>query len=201
MSAPSYLIGEPDEVVQLAKRSDHNERIISELKPALTVAFLTTKAENPCLEIGCREGGSGSYTMHWIRREGLGRKFYSVDSDECPQLFHEIVKNWQIQHRHYKQSQESFILEILPNLNETLGFVFLDADHSYENVVKHMKALIPYLANGAIVAVDDVDGWKEIPKIEGVVELFFPQVDQGPHTGPEGKHVAYWMKVSLGLID
>lgn len=42
-----------------------------------------------------------------------------------------------------------------------LDFVFIDAEHQEQATLDHFEVLLPYLADGAIVAFDDVD-WAEV---------------------------------------
>lgn len=181
-----------EELLKLAsEKSDHGDRVV-ELEPAIEEAIRNTSPEYPALEIGNREGGSALLIMLYINTEGKRRDFITCDTNSWPKLIVEWTKKLGINSAHYQMTQELFVADVAKNY--TFGFVYLDADHNQTNVVRDIGILIPRLAKGAIVAVDDVESWGELPGFEGLERIEFA-VDEGHKLGVHGHHIIYYRRL------
>ena len=179
-----------EELLKLAsEKSDHGDRVV-ELKPAIEEAIRNTSPEYPALEIGNREGGSALLILAHLGKEGKHRELITADVNDCAKIVAERAGNLSIPYRHFKGTQEDFV----KNNAMTFGFVYLDADHVQTNVVRDIGILIPRLAKGAIVAVDDVEDWGELPSFEGLERIEYA-VDEGNKLGVHGHHAAFYRKL------
>ena len=174
-----------DEMLKEAESSDHGQRIVKELEPALKDALSRTTA--PALEIGNREGGSGAVIIYYLDLEGRNRRFVTVDINVAPERITRLAKN----HEHFRAEQKDWVVQN----KEIFGFMFLDAEHDRDPVVKDMETLAPYLAEGGIMVVDDTNDWKDIPDdFAGLkrTDYGMRDIDSG---NPD--HVCYWTKVQI----
>jgi predicted O-methyltransferase YrrM len=160
-----------DELLRLAKlNSDHKEKVI-ELEPAIIESLANTDPKYPALEVGSRYGGSSCLILAHIEKEAKHRPFVTVDVD--PE--HERIREWTgklgVPWTHYRTSQEEFVSK-----NSTVfGFVYLDADHEEARVKRDIGLLIPYIAPGGIIAVDDVENWSSLPSYEGLERVDYSE--------------------------
>jgi cephalosporin hydroxylase len=177
-----------EEMLAEAKaKSDHHDRV-TELEPALMASLSATDPTLPVLEIGNRDGGSGILIM-WHARP---REFVSCDIGPAPGIFAEWSAKLGVRHTHFQSSQKDFINGEAKN--HTWGFVYFDADHREEDVMEDMKAMVPYLARGCILAVDDVNEWSSLPEVEGLEMVDF-HMDEGTSLGKHGHHFMAWRKL------
>ena len=179
--------------------SDHGTRV-QEFEPALIQSLRDTSPENPVLEIGNRDGGSALWIMWNLYEDAERRKLITVDVNAQPTLIAEWATKLEIPTEHHKMSQEDFIkgLLYLPNSEITTArcyaFVYLDADHGEATVTRDLRILANYVCKGGIIAVDDVESWKELPVIDGLERIEF-KVDEGNQVSPvHGHHIAFWVK-------
>ena len=179
-------------MLQIASpKSDHGSRVV-EVKFALEESLRNTLSVYPALEIGNREGGSALYIMWHLQTEGKNRLFVTCDVNNAPQLLSDFARDWKMDWAHFKMTQERFIKDSM----FTFGFVYLDADHEYTTVKRDLELLVPKLAKGCIVAVDDVHQWQELPVIEGLEQVIYEGVDQGMYVNKShGQHVGFWRRV------
>ena len=126
------------------------------------------------VEVGSWKGKSSAFMAVEIANSGKNIKFDCVDtwkgseehvedpfvkSDTLYQLF---LNNMKPLERYYtpirKTSEEASTLYS----NNSLDFVFIDADHSYEQVQKDIKAWEPKIKNGGIIAGHDYNSWPSV---------------------------------------
>ena len=190
-----------EEVLKVAQdHSDHGTRV-QEFEPALIQALRDTSPKNPVLEIGNRDGGSALWIMWNIYEEAEQRKLITVDVNDQPTLIAEWATKLGLPVvEHHRMAQEDFVkgLVWLPVSDiptaRCYGFVYLDADHGEATVTRDMRILANYVCKGGIIAVDDVESWKELPVVEGLERIEF-NVDEGNQSSPiHGHHIAFWVK-------
>lgn len=175
---------------EASEKSDHGKRVI-ELEPAIKEALANTSPEYPFLEIGNRDGGSAILTMWYIANENKNRAFETCDTAEQSKNIAEWVQKLNINYLgHNKKTQFDFVRQ-----NERFyGFIYLDANHKYEEVKEDLSILKEFVCKGAIIAIDDVEGWPELPHIEGL-EMVEYQVDEGEKRGEHGHHFISYRKL------
>lgn len=177
-------------MLEIAKtKSDHGDRVV-ELEPAIEEAIRNTSPEYPALEIGNLKGGSALLILAHIDKEGKHRELITADVGDYVKIVADWAGKLGIPHRHFKGTQEDFV----KNSTMTFGFVYLDADHDRTNVVRDIGILIPRLTKGAIVAVDDVEDWGELPGFEDLERIEYA-VDEGNKLGVHGHHIAFYRKL------
>ena len=181
-----------EEMLEIAKSASDHEVRVQEFEPAIIESFAHTDTQFPALEIGNGAGGSAILILAHIHKEGKHRELLTADAHDCPQLIVDWAKKLDIPHKHTQMAQELFVTDVAKNY--TLGFVYLDADHDPTNVVRDIGILIPRLAKGAIVAVDDVEDWGELPGFEGLERIEYA-VDEGNKLGVHGHHISFWRKL------
>jgi hypothetical protein len=62
----------------------------------------------------------------------------------------QVVERYSVKFFH-----QPFEVVDLATINQSIGVMYLDNDHSYENTLNHLIKVIPYLADKAMVFVDD----------------------------------------------
>lgn len=181
---------EYEEILKLAKtNSDHGDRV-QEFEPALVESLANTNEIYPALEIGNKDGGSGVLIMWHLWKENKKRVFISVDLNDAPSLFVEYAEKLGIDWAHYKKPQAEFIKE-----NGVMyGFVYLDAEHDMYKVKEDVIKLTPVLAKGCIVAIDDVEGWEELPEFYNLQRVEY-NIDEGKSLGKHGHHIAFYRRL------
>ena len=182
---------EYEETLQIAKsKSDHGNRV-QEFEPAIVESLQNTDAQYPALEIGNRDGGSATLILWHIYKENKGRKLITCDTSDQPETIVSAAQRLGLDvPHHYKMTQKDFLRT---DFLYTFGFIYLDADHDYNNVKADLSIL--KLTKGAIVAVDDVESWPELPQIDGLERIEY-QVDEGRGgKGVHGHHIAFWRKI------
>ena len=175
---------------EATEHSDHGARVI-ELEPAIKEALANTLPEYPFLEIGNRDGGSAILIMWYIANEGKNRAFETCDTGEQSKNIAEWVQKLNVNYLGYNQKlQYGFVRQ-----NERVyGFIYLDADHKYENVKEDLNILKEFVCKGGIIAVDDVEGWPDLPYIEGTALVNY-DIDEGEKRGSHGHHFIAYRKL------
>ena len=177
-----------------ASRSDHGVRV-TELEAALVQSLKSTPESCPTLEIGFREGGSTILTLGLMLEMGQKREMVTVDleasmNDEVARL----MDYSGIHHKNYSTSQENFVREKAGIC--TWGWVYFDADHNQDTVARDMRLIAPHLAEGCILAVDDVDQWTDIPDFSDAGLKLLPEMTYyEPDRSPK-PHFMAWVKQS-----
>jgi cephalosporin hydroxylase len=183
------------EMLELAgSLSDHEARV-TEFEPAVVAALKIAQPGDTFIELGVRQGGSTLLTAWHLMHAHHTGAFYSVDqADQPPALAEQIAQigypNW----RYVQSLQRPFLISELVRA-APVAYCNFDADHNYDPVVDDMRSLVPYLRDGAILTVDDVNEWSRLPDIDGLEQVFF-DVDQGGVLGQyTGIHVAFYRKI------
>lgn len=182
---------EYEEILKIAASySDHRERVV-EIKPALEDSLRNTSPIYPVLEIGNREGGSTLLIMWHLYIEARGRHMITVDINKEASLITEWKQRLRINVQHFSMRQRDFV----EGPQAFWAFVYLDADHEEPSCVEDLRRFSNHMVPNGIVAVDDVQEWKNLPIIEGMMRITYP-IDQGlPVGASHGQHIAFWRKL------
>jgi predicted O-methyltransferase YrrM len=119
-------------------------------------------APGSCLELGTGAGLSGAYQAAALELNGNGR-LVTIDFQEPARIaelgFAELGLDRRVELRF------GLIEEVLPQLWEEIApidYAFLDAEHTEEATIRHFDAVLPHLADGAVVVLDDITATAEM---------------------------------------
>ena len=119
-------------------------------------------APRSCLELGTGLGLSGAYQGASLEL-GDGGDLVTLDVHEAGRIaergFEELGLGARIEH------VSGLIDETLAGVLDRRGpidFAFLDAEHTEAATVRHFDALLPHLAGGAVVVLDDTNQTEEM---------------------------------------
>lgn len=128
------------------------------------------------VEVGTWKGRSAAYMAVEIINSGKSIRFDCVDTWEYvpdqvdlpaelyTDLYNTFLSNIEpVKHIINPVRSRSTDAAKLYN-NESLDFIFIDAAHDYENVLKDMKAWYPKLKSGGVFAGHDYSWSKEVKK-------------------------------------
>jgi len=124
--------------------------------------LVRTLEPRSALELGTGLGLSGAYQASALKLNGAG-KLVTLDVHEASRVaergFAELgLSDW-------IELRFGLIDETLPDLLAAVGpvdFAFLDAEHSLSATVRHFDLLLPHLADGAVVVLDDITQTREM---------------------------------------
>lgn len=173
-------------------RSDHHARVAGELEPALLLALAETPADAIAVEIGCLQGGSAVLIAWHIANEGANREFITVDTtDLVNQTMHPYREPLGVNWTHHQADQTEWC-KALAAMPRKIGYLYHDGNHDFGRVMQDVSMAAPCLVPGAILAIDDVCQWSQIPDLEHLgLTLVELDVECGQqHNG----HVAFWRK-------
>ena len=128
--------------------------------PAVWGRFLTRLvrelAPRSCLELGTGLGLSAAYQAGGLELSGAG-ELVSVDAHEASRIAERGIAELGLEHRvTIEFGQIDDVLADLLGRIAPIDYALLDADHSEVATVRHFDALLPELADGAVVALDDI---------------------------------------------
>jgi len=126
----------------------------------LMAAAALAPAQGKNLEIGSFKGRSTVGLAYVTRELGLGT-VVAVDPHTSPERVysHELAREWK----------------------DSIRFLWIDGDHTYEGAKADLDMFKPYLVDGAIVAMHDVLG-----TFEGALRVFVEEVLDSDDFGPAG---------------
>jgi predicted O-methyltransferase YrrM len=126
-------------------------------------------APTTCLELGTGLGLSGLYTGVALELNGRGH-LTTLDRDDAARIAERGFAATGLEQRVSLAFGD--IDELLPELGRSLApvdFALLDAEHSGPATIRHFDLVLPYLAHGAVVLLDDItqtgemrDAWRRI---------------------------------------
>ncbi len=143
------------------------------------------------VEVGSWLGKSSVYMAVEINNSGKDIKFYTVDTWEGSLDENDKDKNLHedLFSKMNKSLYDSFLENIIPVENiitpirkksieaskdfedNSLDFVYIDANHQFRNVLEDLKSWYPKVKSGGVIAGHDYDEhWKEVKK---AVDVFF----------------------------
>jgi predicted O-methyltransferase YrrM len=108
------------------------------------------------LELGTGYGISGLYQLAALKMNTAGH-FYTIDGSPdnlaiAEEMFHTLASTgW--------KTCLGPLHDILPGVLEqvaSVNMVFIDADHSYDGMLRSFNAILPYLTSGGIMIFDDI---------------------------------------------
>jgi predicted O-methyltransferase YrrM len=121
-------------------------RLVRELRPSA------------CLELGAGFGISGCYLTAALEQNSHGRLTTLEGAEEWAAVAREGFRELGLESR--VDLRVGAIAESLAALSDAEGrfdLAFIDAEHQAEATVHEFAAVLPVLAPGAVVAIDDVD--------------------------------------------
>jgi predicted O-methyltransferase YrrM len=153
--------------------------------------FIASKQYKSMVELGVWKGHSISYLADQCR--GWEPKIYAVDlwedvysfskqggykkphtkDEQIPRIYQEYNKTLKkTGTRHLIEDIKGYSWEVARQFDDdTIDFVFIDADHAYESVCKDIQAWLPKVRKGGIIAGHDyVDSWAGV--VQAVDEHF-----------------------------
>ena len=143
----------------------------------LTTVVRFTQSEQ-CLELGTAYGMSALFILEALKKRGTNTHLTTLEGGE-PQ-FSMSSKILRSRYGNQVSCEHGWTQEALPRIVkslERLDFLFHDAGHSREDYVRDFHAVLPILAPGAVVLIDDIrwedprffqgnprcyEGWMEI---------------------------------------
>lgn len=145
--------------------------------------------------IACEIGVEGGHNATDLLKNGI-EKIYCIDSwmgDEfVPQKFHDMTYGETISNLSQFESDRYVILrgrsskmhKQIPN--KSIGLLYLDGNHSYENVREDLENYFPKLVSGGIIAAHDyvnIDGVRhainEFADLHGLTVYIIPESNRG----------------------
>lgn len=146
------------------------------------------------VEVGAWKGKSAFYMMELIDRSNKDIKFdvvdmwvgteetdnagYAKDRDTLYQQFINNMMKWNNKYTPLKMSSVEASKQYEDN---SLDFVYIDANHSYESVLEDIISWYPKVKKGGILAGDDYnEGW---PGVMRAVNEQFPKSVFVPNNG------------------
>ncbi len=157
-------------------------------------AALGAPAEGMNVEIGCYFGRSTVAICRALMDRGKGERLLSIDPFEVPDGEDDLgsqmalfPKPWDAENRKYVSAAgvensdllvaRSLSTEAREAVKGPIRFVFVDGDHRYETVKAEIEWLLPLMAEGGIMAFDDIHCNVHKWGVErAVVELVIPRM-------------------------
>lgn len=152
------------------------------------------------VEVGTYQGCSFSYLV--IEAINSGKEFDIVGIDACPwpgveEMFH---KNMEPLNGHFRTLFGGDSFDRAKDFeDESIDFIFIDANHTYEFVSKDIAAFLPKMKPGGIMSGHDFNG-AHPGVVQAVIEAFIGDINLGregyyskPNTadGKPGKGLTY----------
>ncbi len=129
------------------------------------------------VEIGCFQGRSTCFMAQLIKRSRKSIYFEAVDTFEGSDGLEEIYADQDLYGMFIRNMKEAGVLDLLnvrrltsveaakSHDDESLDFVYLDASHDFDSVVRDIEAWLPKVKQGGILAGDDYH-----PSWQGVID-------------------------------
>ncbi len=137
-----------------------------------------------CIELGTSLGISSSYLLKALEQKS-NSNFYSIEA--CEDI-HELAKS-NIQKLGLEKNAHLYLgtfdeqLPVVLNQLDTIDFVFIDGNHSYEATIRYFNLLLPKVHENTLLIFDDIywsegmtRAWEEIKQHEQItitIDLFF----------------------------
>lgn len=128
------------------------------------------------VEIGCWKGRSASFLATEIHNQGKNIELTCIDTwqgsedhqhiEGLDTLYETFCENMQHLNGLFKPVRLDSVTAANTFLDESLDFIFIDAGHDYDSVVRDIYAWWPKLKKGGIIAGDDY--YEEFPERCGV---------------------------------
>lgn len=150
----------------------------------LTTVVRLTRSKR-CLELGTAYGMSALFTLEALRSGGT--EFHLTTLEAGKKQFSLSSRMLKTRYGNQVSCEFGLTQEALPRIVKSLkrlDFLFHDAGHSKEDYVRDFNTVLPILAPGAVVLIDDInwsedrscyEGWMDIvnhPRICRAIELY-----------------------------
>lgn len=154
--------------IQLKTRYGAIGKIYSHLtlEEKLTLVSLARSYEGTFVEIGSYLGSSSCFIAEGILQSGRKSHLYCIDtwqndamSEGNRDTYDAFLNNTQ-EYRNIISPLRGWSYDIAENFDETVDFMFIDGDHSYEGIKRDVDLWVPKLNPGALVVMHDI-GWAE----------------------------------------
>lgn len=134
------------------------------------------------VELGSFKGKSAAYCVVELLNKNIEFKFTCVDLWSSDTLDYDLTvfeNNIKPISKHIKTIQDFSHLAAKTFKRDSVDFCYVDADHSYESVMKDLKAWWPKIKPGCYIAGDDYT--KRFPGCQAAVKEFFSKKDIKHH--------------------
>lgn len=157
MTAPQTTIGVASAIMSLAPSwCVLLMRLVRELAP------------RSALEVGTGFGISGSYQAAALELNGRGTLITLEGSEAWAESAVEGFSTLGLERVEVRVGPIAETLTEEAESHAPLDFVFIDAEHQEQATLAHFEAILPSLAEGAIVALDDV-GWPGVQRAHAAI--------------------------------
>lgn len=181
----------PEEKVWIARIEERRDRVTSggsivagELAAAcpywsiprvwgrFLMSLVREVAPTSCLELGTGFGTSAAYQGAALQINGSGRLIALDQEERLAEIAREGFSELGLEERVIlKLGPIGETLEAAASSAAPLGYAFIDAEHTERATVENFERLLPHLADGAVVVVDDIKvdegmarAWKRISR-------------------------------------
>ena len=146
-------------------------------------------SESRFVEVGSWKGKSSAYMAVEIANSNKDIEFYCIDTwegsvehdgmKELPQLYNIFLDNMKPVEEYYFPLKISSLDACKKFKDNSLDFVFLDASHEYEDIKKDIKAWLPKIKSGGILAGHDYynEGPDWFPGVKRAVKEMLDEFD------------------------
>jgi predicted O-methyltransferase YrrM len=122
----------------------------------LTTIVRFTQSDR-CLELGTAYGMSALFILEALKARGTGAHLTTLEGGELPfSLSSKILTNRYGNRVSCEFGRTQQALVKMATYLEPLDFLFHDAGHSREDYIRDFRTLLPVLAPGAVVLIDDI---------------------------------------------
>jgi predicted O-methyltransferase YrrM len=141
------------------------------------------------VEVGSWKGKSSAYMAVEIANSNKDIEFYCIDTwegsvehegmKELPQLYNIFLDNMKSVEEYYFPLKIYSLDACKKFKDNSLDFVFLDASHEYEDIKKDIKAWLPKIKSGGILAGHDYynEGTDWFPGVKQAVNEMLDEFD------------------------
>lgn len=140
--------------------------------------------------------GIDPYKNRWTYNDGMNKNQKDLD-----EIFKSTIKRLNKYGERYTHIRKNSIKALEEVPNNTLDFVYVDADHSYIGCLNDLRLWVPRVKNGCIIAGDDY-GNKLFPGVKKAVDQYFGKLGLKVHMEepcvwwvkkqPLNKKLSYW---------
>jgi hypothetical protein len=182
---PRWINSVPDsEFIAIAKAADAQGAAGSEAGRDLVLVETGAGASTLALTFYAMKYGGRAWT--WDMNGAKGSAIRQVCSETMGRHFHAHVdEHWTLVA--YNSLSPYLGIPILGNLADHIDFFFGDSEHVWETVRGELEAVIPLLADGAVVALDDANQDYEHTNV-GYINTFRSKLGLEPIAPIEGNN-------------
>jgi predicted O-methyltransferase YrrM len=159
-------------------------------KGRILTAVIRYTRSNHCLELGTAYGMSALFILEALKAQGENTHLTTVEGSQLQHLTASQILKTRYGDR--VSCEYGWTGQVLPQIIKSIppvNFLFHDAGHSRKDYVSDFHTLLPVLAPGAVVLIDDINwndprfysgnpqcykGWREVvshPRVRWAVEI------------------------------